>query len=987
MSRLPRSLLLTLLVLCAGSVSLPAAPSVVTVEICEEGVAKDNTWPTAPKVSESFSEEAFGLFELPHKYISTGVRENRPFPTLVRATATITLPAGRHRLLLRSRGQARLWVNGAVMLENPFAQGKQYPLAIDGFLPLEEQDGELDLGPGFRRVPPGNREALGTLEFSGQPATIILETLIGQHMKNGKSTSPVRPELGETVVAVALEGTNDWRLLSPNSHPVPYTDAGWEAYTTERRARLATMNKAARDARRKENAAYWNRRRDAAGAYLKGTREEPVPALPAGYPAFNPVDHFIADRIQQAAQQAKGASRPGSVDFFRDIKPILEARCYDCHQGSKAKGGLRLDSLAASLQGGNADGPAIVPHKSAASSLLQRIVSTDPEEVMPAKGDPLAKADVEKIRRWIDDGAVWPEFAVANYAPTPLTDDLTFLRRVFLDTVGVTPSEAEIAVFLKDGPAERRTRVIDRLLADDRWADGQMAYWLDVLAENPNIINATLNNTGPFRWWVHESMLDDKPLDLMVTELVRMEGSVQFGGPAGFGMASQNDVPMAAKGIIVSSAFMGIEMQCARCHDAPTHISKQEDLFQLAAMLAQKPLPVPATSSVAMDKLSAGGRKPLINVTLKPGSVVEPAWPFSRYVDPRIADELAENPKSSRDRLAAMITAPQNERFAEVMVNRIWQRLMGKGLVETVGDWEKSSTTHPQLLRWLSRELIRSGYAQKAIFRLILTSHAYQRAVDPSLEKPSPLFVAPAIRRIGAEQLVDSMFTATGKSLANAVGQVCLDIDSARPVGVALDFGRPQRAWNLTSGSNERDRPSLLLPRLQAVSEVLEVFGWNGARPVVSSGIRDASPNVLQPALLANGTMMTWLTRLSDDHGLTSLALEDQPLETLVDRLFLRLFTRPPSAKERADYIETLREGYVTRHTSAEKSAPTTTSRRKFVTWSNHNIPEANSLRLEEDAEAKKGDPATTRLAADWRSRFEDVLWAMLNAPEWTRIM
>lgn len=985
MSCSPRLLLPALVAL--GAPVAYATPAVVTVEICEQGVSKDNTWPTKPVVAESYSEDAFGLFELPHKYISTGVRENRPFPTFVRASATVRLPAGRHRLLLRSRGQARLWVDGAVVLENPFVQGKQYARAIDGFLPLEEQDGELDLGPGFRRVPPGNREALGVVEFSGQPTKVILETLIGQHMPNGKSTSPVRPELGETVVALALEGTSHWQLLSPANRQVPYTDAGWEAYAAERRTHLAAMNKAAREARRAGNATYWNRRREVARAYLKNTREEPVPALPAGYPAFNAVDHFVADRIHQAARQAGASKSRDGVDFFRDIKPILEARCYDCHQGSTVKGGLRLDSLAAALQGGNADGPAVVPHQSAASPLIQRIVSTDPDEVMPAKGDPLSKTDVEKLRRWIDEGARWPEFAVTNYTPTPLTDDLTFLRRVFLDTIGLTPNEAEIAAFLNDNPAERRTRVIDRLLADERWADGQMAYWLDVLAENPNIINATLNNTGPFRWWVHESMLDDKPLDLMVTELVRMEGSVQFGGPAGFGMASQNDVPMAAKGIIVSSAFLGVEMQCARCHDAPTHVSKQEDLFQLAALLAQKPLPVPATSSVVLDKLSAGGRKPLINVTLKPGSVVDPTWPFARYVDPRVADELAENPQSSRDRLAAMLTAPQNERFAEVMVNRLWQRLMGRGLVETVGDWEKSSATHPQLLRWLARELVRSGYAQKTIVRLILTSHAYQRAVDPTLEKPSPLFVAPAIRRIGAEQLVDSMFAATGKSLANSVGQVCLDIDAARPIGVALDFGRPHRAWNLTSGSNERDRPSLLLPRLQAVSEVLEVFGWSGARPVVSSGIRDAGPNVLQPALLANGTMMTWLTRLSDDHGLTTLALEDQPLEKLVDRLFLRLFTRPPTAQERAEHVATLREGYESRRLVAEANPPTSAPRRKFVSWSNHNIPEANSLRLEEEAEAKRGAAPTTRLAPDWRTRFEDIVWAMLNAPEWTRIL
>src|SRR5205823_9163549 len=133
-------------------------------------------------------------------------------------------------------------------------------------------------------------------------------------------------------------------------------------------------------------------------------------------------------------------------------------------------------------------------------------------------------------------------------------------------------------------------------------------------------LNPTLNNTGPFRWWIYESLLDNKPLDLFVTELLRMKGSVRFGGPAGFGVASQNDAPMAAKGAIVAAAFQGVEMKCARCHDAPSHKSKQEDLFAVAAMLGTKPLTVPATSSVPLDKIHAGGRKPLIQVTLKPGS-------------------------------------------------------------------------------------------------------------------------------------------------------------------------------------------------------------------------------------------------------------------------------------------------------------------------------------------------------------------------------
>jgi hypothetical protein len=386
-----------------------------------------------------------------------------------------------------------------------------------------------------------------------------------------------------------------------------------------------------------------------------------------------------------------------------------------------------------------------------------------------------------------------------------------------------------------------------------------------------------------------------------------------------------------------------------------------------------------------MDSLRIGGREPMIEVTLAPGTAVAPAWPFAAFVEPAVAAPLAQRPDDPRDRLAALLTAPQNERFAQVMANRIWQRFMGRGLVETVGDWEKSVPSHPALLRWLGRELVRSGYDTKALARLILTSHAYQRAVDPTLAAPSPLFIAPAPRRIGAEQLVDSLFAATGKPFD--VEPVALDIDSIRTIDNALDLGRARRAWMLASTSNERDRPSLMLPRTQAVAEVLEVFGWRGARPDAASGVRENAANVLQPALLSNGTMMHWLTRLSDDHGLTAFALEDQSLDRFVDRLFLRLFTRSPSAEEKKTYVAALAPGFPTRVVARTAPPPALSAPRKFVAWSNHMKAEANSLRLEEEAAARQGDPATTRLDPEWRRRFEDVIWALLNAPEWTHIL
>jgi len=597
--------------------------------------------------------------------------------------------------------------------------------------------------------------------------------------------------------------------------------------------------------------------------------------------------------------------------------------------------------------------------------------------IMPPKGKPLSKQEIDILTTWIREGATWPEIKADHLTVTALADDLAFLRRVTLDTVGVVPTMEEIKAFQKNLD---RKATINRLLKDPRWADNWMGYWQDVLAENPNMLNPTLNNTGPFRWWIYESLQDNKPMDLFVTELLRMKGSERLGGPAGFGVASQNDVPMAAKGTIVSTAFLGVEMKCARCHDSPSHQSLQEDLFSLAAMLNTKELEVPMTSSVPMDKIHEAGRKPLIQVTLKPGSKVAPKWPFAEFCDEGAAS-LAQDKNDTRDKLAAMITAPQNERFAQVITNRVWARLMGRGIVEPVEDWEKGKPTHPELLRWLAREFVRGGYDVKELARIILNSQAYQRATDPVLRSTSPLFTSPAPRRLAAEQIVDSLFTATGKPFKTE--EVSLDIDNLRDLKNSISLGQPHRSWMLTSTSNERDRPSLALPRIQAVADVLSSFGWRGSRQDPISR-RDTDPNVLQPAILSNGTMGIWLTRLSDDHGVTQLALQKQSVEQLVDQLFLKLLTRKPTAEEEQLYVKHLSTGFDSRLQNPEPSnQPTTRVREKFVSWSNHLDPEATLVRQEQEAAARHGDPPTEKLDAAWRTRLEDVLWAILNAPEW----
>ena len=931
----------------------------VLVQLAEEGMPDANAWPTEPpKVGETYTEDVFGFLDVPQKYVDTGVRGDRHVPFLFRAAACVTFPKGKHRLLLRARGATNLYIDGKTVLSTPFP-----PTDSSGHHLVSEQNDYLNLGPDFRFAPPGNRESWCEFEGTGKPQFFVLETLVGSYI--GKNIR--RPELGETVVAWSKQGTEKWELVTSGKRIIPYNDAGWADYEKERNAHYDAINMKKRAELRAKSDPYWAKRREAAQTWLVKNPSPPVPALPKGFPASNAIDHFIAARIDGVKTQD---SHKGSIDYFKDVQPILEAKCIECHRGAKAKGDLRLDSLADAAT-------AIKPGHPDASELIARITSDDEDEIMPPKGKPLTKDEIARLTTWIKEGAHWPDIRADHLTLTPLTDDLTFLRRVYLNTVGVPPSLEEIDAFEKN---PERSATIDKLLSDPRWADNWMGYWLDVLAENPNILNPTLNNTGPFRWWIYESLKDNKPMDLFVTELLRMRGSERLGGPAGFATASQNDVPMAAKGTIIGAAFLGVEMKCARCHDSPTGKSLQQDLFELAAMLGKKEIEVPKTSSVPMDRIHAAGRKPLIQVTLQPGTKVQPKWPFAEFCD-EAAAKLAEDPKDTRDRLAAMITAPQNERFAQVIANRVWSRFMGRGIVEPVEDWEKGKPTHPEMLKWLGRELVRGGYDVKHLARLILNSQAYQRATDPELKQTSLLYTSPAPRRLQAEQIVDSLFAATGKPFHTE--EVCLDIDNTREIQNAIHLGKPHRSWMLTSTSNERDRPSLALPRIQAVSDVLAAFGWRGARQDPVSK-RDAEPNVLQPAILSNGTLGVWLTRLSDDHGITQFALKEQSLDQFIDQLFLKLLTRHPSDEERKLYAQHLSTGYDSRITHHESpAAPTTRVREKYVSWSNHVNDEANLVRIEQEKAARSGDPPTEKLEPGWRTRLEDVLWAMLNSPEW----
>jgi hypothetical protein len=279
-----------------------------------------------------------------------------------------------------------------------------------------------------------------------------------------------------------------------------------------------------------------------------------------------------------------------------------------------------------------------------------------------------------------------------------------------------------------------------------------------------------------------------------------------------------------------------------------------------------------------------------------------------------------------------------------------------------------------------------NDYDLKHIARLILSSHAYQRkpgATLPDQSEKNRLFAGPVRRNLTAEQLVDSLFLSVGKRFD--CEEMNLNPAGDRSPAQFLNMGTPSRAWQLTALSNERDRPALALPIAQSLVDVMTTFGWRQSRQNAVT-TRDDAPSPMQTLILANGIMGTRIVRLSDGGAFTDLCLQDQGLDKLVEETFLRVLSRPPAPEEARTFRELLRPYYGNRKV---KNATLTAAAMKTdnrVSWSNHLSAEATLIRMEEERKLRMGEEPTRRLTPEFRERFEDTLWAMVNSPEFVMV-
>lgn len=935
-----------------------------------EGHSASNRWPNAmemPKESLRWWGDAFLLPRVPLRYDDWGIRSSWKAPLLLRMAADVELPEDARRVLLRTRGLARLWIDGKLIAATQPAVGS----GEDGFEPLTPLAEAPH--PGVRVKGYRQQEVFGTVEIPAGRKTsrVVLELIAG-----GKGQ---RTDTGEVCVALESKSGDAFTLLRAAGKPdLALTDAAVKPVIAQIEASLARFDDANRREAAKSRDSFWQKRHAISKEWAKSN----PPAQPPR--KGHPVDAFIDAKIEKALT-ANAATTDAAKVFHSEILPVLRDKCFRCH-GEKDKGGLKLNTREAALRGGDSEIPSISPGDPAASELIKRLRTDDEDAVMPPTGDRLTEAQITRLELWIRSGAEWPSPPVDpdKLAKTSVTSDAAFLRRIYLDTIGLPPAPDEAQAFLADSGPDKRTRLIDKLLADERCADHEISGWLDALAENPTLLNGSLNSTGPFRWFLYDALRDNKALDRMVAELLMMRGDAAHGGSAGFAQATENDAPFTAKGHIIASAFLGIDLQCARCHDSPYHSTTQRDLFSLGAMLERKTVTVPVTSRVPAAFFAKKARESLIRVTLKPDELVTPVWPFAAVTgatENAELNRLVEDPRDTRERLAALVTAPQNRRFPRVMVNQIWKRLMGAGFVEPVHDWEGHDASHPELLDWLAAELINADYNVRHVIRLIVTSQAYQR--EAGLIKPASVsaderfFNAPGRRRLTAEQIVDSLHAAAGASIDSEA--MTFIHDGAKSMQSRQDLGVPRRAWMFASLNNERDRPSLALPRAQATVNVLEAFGWNGSRqkPVFD---RDTDANMQQPGILENGTLSQALSRASWQSELAKLAVESKSPEALLENLFLRFLSRRPLPSERDSLLPALKSGFEDRLLPLEQVVtPARSQPLRLVTWLNHVNSEANTIQQEIENRVQKGPAPDPRLRAEWRETYEDIIWSLIN--------
>jgi hypothetical protein len=366
--------------------------------------------------------------------------------------------------------------------------------------------------------------------------------------------------------------------------------------------------------------------------------------------------------------------------------------------------------------------------------------------------------------------------AAANVPPSPQADDGEFIRRAYLDITGRVPSAASVTAFLTTTDPTKRARLIDELLASPQFGSSFAGIWRRVLVP-PDANQNKAPNYAAFEAWMAQRFNQNQPWDQTVRALLMAEGPVAQSPQGIFYIANGDTKGFPQADILTrttSQAFMGVQLQCAQCHDHPFNTQwKQSDFWGMAAFFGR------VQNTAAGGKGAAGGAtiaeklqqkagkkgKPTARVNAN-GSIIIPEESFHNVGTvipakfPAGAQPSLGNVPELRPAFAAWLTAPDNKFFAPCIANRLWEHFMGRGIVNPVDDFNPDNKpSHPELLALLANEFVQSNFDIKHLVRCICNSRAYQRSSVPIEGNggENKLFARMEIKVLSPEALADSL--------------------------------------------------------------------------------------------------------------------------------------------------------------------------------------------------------------------------------------
>jgi hypothetical protein len=368
--------------------------------------------------------------------------------------------------------------------------------------------------------------------------------------------------------------------------------------------------------------------------------------------------------------------------------------------------------------------------------------------VIPLKGFVPGELYAQLPQQNFIDGLVWEKLKALGITPSPPASDSTWLRRVFIDIIGRLPTPTEVRTFLADSSADRRTKVIDQLLSRPEYADYWANKWADLLRPNPYRVGvkAVLNYDA----WIRDSFRNNKPYDQFVRELVTAQGSTWQNGAVTLFRDRREPDEITT---IVSQLFLGIRLECAKCHHHPFEKWGQEDFYGFAGYFSRI-----GHKGTGISPPISGGEE--IFFTAENGSVKHPLTGEVLPPRPLFGEAPADSAEDPREALARWITSADNPYFPRVIVNRVWTDIMGRGLVEPVDDLRATNpATNGALLDALARSFVEQKYDLKKLIRTITSSYVYGLSSLPTDRNVSDTrnYSRHYRQRLRAETLLDAV--------------------------------------------------------------------------------------------------------------------------------------------------------------------------------------------------------------------------------------